>query len=57
VYAKSWCGFFDPSFISDAYFDWREQLKAYMTACTLDPGQLTATQVKQSLSSLAPFRP
>ena len=27
------------------YYDWREQLKAYMTAHKLDPGHLTNSQV------------
>ena len=44
-YAKSWCGFFDSGITSGAYIDWREQLKAYMTARNLDPGHLTDTQV------------
>ena len=46
MYAKSWCGFFDPGVTSGAYFDWREQLKAYMTARNLDPGHLTDAQVE-----------
>jgi len=29
-----------------AYFAWREQLKAYMTARNLDPGHLTDAQVE-----------
>jgi len=32
--------------ISGAGFDWRVQLKAYMTACNLDPSHLTDAQVE-----------
>ena len=36
----------DPRVTSGAYFDWREQLKAYITAPNLDPGHLTDAQVE-----------
>ena len=38
--------FFDPGVTSGAYFDWCQQLQAYMTALNLDPSYLTDAQVE-----------
>jgi len=49
AYAKLWCGFKHPRGQSSIYATWREQIKAYMIACHLDPGRLTETQVDSIL--------
>jgi len=59
VYAKSWCGFQHPRGPSSVYTIWREQIKAYIVACPLDPGRLTESQVDSIISfarSLSPVK-
>jgi len=49
AYAKSWYGFKHPGGQSSIYATWRDQIKAYMIACHLEPGRLTETQVDSIL--------
>ena len=44
IYAKSWCGFKHPRGNKGAYETWRNQIKAYIQAQSLDPGRLTEAQ-------------
>jgi len=52
AYAKSGCGFQHPRGPSSVYATWREQIKAYIVGCPLDPGRLTESQV-DSIKSFA----
>lgn len=46
AYAKSWCGFKHPRGPTAAYTTWREQVRAYILARSLDPAHLNDSHVK-----------
>jgi len=54
-----WCGFKHPRGASSVCATGREQIKAYIIACLLDPGRLTDSQVDSIVSfarSLSPVK-
>ena len=59
LYAKSWCGFKNPRSKKGAYETWRNQIKAYIQAQSLDPGRLTEAQLESVIvfaSALSPVK-
>ena len=59
IYAKSWCGFKNPRAQKGLYETWRNQIKAYIQAQSLDPGRLTEAQFDSVLvfaSALSPIK-
>ena len=59
IYAKSWCGFKNPSAQKGPYETWRNQIKAYIQAQSLDSGRLTEAQFDSVVvfaSALSPVK-
>ena len=57
IYAKSWCGFKNPRDKKSAYETWRNRIKAYIQALSLDPERLTEAQFDSVVVFASALRP